>query len=466
VCIYSAKQSKKSLKYLSFILSFITPTAMANKKKNSKKRRIILIAVLALLVIGGASAAFMFGNRDKSIPVQIEKVSRRTITQIVSSTGKVQPETEVKVSSEASGEIIFLAVKEGDRVKKGQLLVRIQPDLVQAQVEQFRASAEASKAQIGTAQAEVNRTKAVFERIKTLADKQFASKDDLDNATAAYNSALARLEAAKKDYERSQASLKQSEASSSRTTIYAPIDGVVTSLSIEQGEKVVGTAQMQGTEMMRISDLNVMNAEVEVDENDVVLISIGDTTRVKVDAFPGKEFKGYVKEIGNSAKAKAAGQQDAVVNFSIKVRLIDNNDNFRPGMSCDADIETETHSNVLAVPLQAVTLRKANDKQETQGGGSQGGGPGEAGNVQNAKQKKADAKQKMPSVVFVQNGGTVKMQEVETGISDNGYIEIKTGIDENTTVISGPFRVISRELEDGAKVRVDSTMGKKPAVKQ
>ncbi len=435
---------------------------MANKKKNSKKRRIILIAILALLIIGGTSAAFMLGNRDKSIAVQVEKTSRRTITQVVSSTGKIQPETEVKVSSEASGEIIFLAVKEGDRVKKGQLLVRIQPDLVQAQVEQFKASAEATKAQIGTAQAEVSRTKAIFERIKTLADKQFASKDDLDNATAAYNSALARLEAAKRDYDRAQASLKQSEASSSRTTIYAPIDGIVTSLSVEQGEKVVGTAQMQGTEMMRISDLNVMNAEVEVDENDVILISLGDTTRVKVDAFPGKEFKGYVREIGNSAKAKAAGQQDAVVNFSIKIRLIDNNDSFRPGMSCDADIETETHSNVIAVPLQAVTLRKSPEKNDNNQANGQGGGPGEQSNVQNTKQKKAETK-KMPSVVFVQNGNTVKMQEVETGISDNGYIEIKSGLDENATVISGPFRVISRELEDGAKIRIDTTFAKKPS---
>jgi HlyD family secretion protein len=438
---------------------------MANKKKNSKKRRIIILLLVAVLILGGGGAAFMMGNRDKSIPVQVEKISRRTITQIVSSTGKVQPETEVKVSSEASGEIIFLAVKEGDRVKKGQLLVRIQPDLVQAQVEQFRASAESFKAQIGTAQAEVNRTKAVFDRIKTLADKQFASKDDLDNATGALNSALARLEAAKKEYERAQASLRQSEASSSRTTIYSPIDGIVTSLSVEQGEKVVGTAQMQGTEMLRISDLTVMNAEVEVDENDVVLISLGDTARVKVDAFPGKVFTGYVREIGNSAKAKAAGQQDAVVNFSIKIRLIDNDGNFRPGMSCDADIETETHSNVLAVPLQAVTIRKSEKKEGEQSGGS-GGGPGEASNVQNAKQKKAEAKQKMPSVVFIHNGATVKMQEVETGISDNGYIEIKTGLDENATVVSGPFRVISRELEDGAKVRIDTTMGRKPAVKQ
>lgn len=426
-------------------------------KKNTKRKRIIW-GVIILVVIAVAISAMLMGKRDNALAVTVEKVSRRTITQTVTATGKIQPENLVKISSEASGEIIVLTVKEGDTVRKGQLLVRIKPDLVQTQLEQAQAAAQSVKANINTAKAELDRQKAEFDRIKGLYDKQFASKGDLDAVTAAYNSAQARYEGAVKDYERSNAAVKQSSFSAERTAIYAPIDGIVVALPVKLGEKVVGVAQMQGTELMQIADLGIMNAEVDVDENDVVLISHGDTVRVTVDAFPEKIFRGYVYQIGNSAKRGAAGTQEEIVNFTIKARLVDTDVRFRPGMSCDVDIETDTHQNVLSVPLQSVTVRRPNADKE-------GGAPGEnkSPESQGTPAKPASTKdsKKPPSVVFLNDNNKAKMIKVETGISDNGYIEIVKGLDEGQTVISGNFRAVSKDLEDGTVIRVDTAGVKK-----
>jgi HlyD family secretion protein len=427
-------------------------------KSNKKRNRIILFSILAVVVIGSI-AAFTLGKRDKSIEVTTEKITRRTITQTVSATGKIQPETLVKISSEASGEIIFLGAEEGDTVKKGQLLVRIQPDLAQTQLQQAQASAQSVKANIGTAQAELGRTKAELERIKGLFEKQFASKADLDAATAAFNTAQARVEASMKDYDRSFAGVRQANVSASRTTIYSPMPGIVVSRAVKTGEKVVGVAQMQGTELMQVANLNVMNAEVDVDENDVVLISVGDTARVRIDAFPGRVFRGYVYQIGNSAKRGSIGTQDEVVNFTIKIRLIDLDGKLRPGMSCDVDIETETRQNAIAVPLQSVTLRREPKKEGSEGGGEQ-----------NTFNQTTDTKQKKDlrkpqQVVFLSDGGKAKMTDVETGISDNGYIEITKGLTDGQNVVSGPFRAISKEIEDGVAIKVD-TLGSKRSKKK
>ena len=423
-------------------------------KKNNKKRNIIL-AIIGVVLLGGSVAAYMLGKREKAVEVTVEQVGLKTITQTVSATGKIQPEVLVKISSEVSGEVIFLAVKEGDTVRKGQLLARIQPDLVQTQLDQARAGAESSKAQINTVRADVDRTRLEFDRIKKLYDKEFASKDEFDRANAAVISAQARFEAATKDYERSLAFVRQSSVTSGRTTIYAPSDGIVVALPVEKGEKVLGTAQFQGTELMQLADLSVMNAEVDVDENDVVMISVGDTTRIRIDAFPNRVFRGYVYQISNSAKRAAVATQEEVVNFAIKIRLLDTDARLRPGMSCDVEIETETRQNAIAVPLQSVTIRKKEEKKDDK---EEESNPA----TQEADKKKAAAvAQKLPSVVFLKEGDKAKMVQVETGISDGGYIEIKSGVKQGQTVVSGNFRAISRELEDGSLIKIDTVSKKK-----
>lgn len=428
-------------------------------KKSNKKRNIIL-AIISVLLVGGSVAAYMMGKREKAIEVTVEQIGRKTITQTVSATGKIQPEVLVKISSEVSGEIINLPVKEGDTVRKGQLLVKIQPDLVQAQLEQARYASDAAKSQISTIRADVERAKLDFERIKGLYEKQFASKSEYDQAAAAMNSAMARLEGSQKDYERSQAVVRQSSVTSGRTTVYAPNDGIVVALPVEKGEKVLGTAQFQGTELMQIADLSTMNAEVDVDENDVVMISVGDTTRVRIDAFPNRVFRGYVYQISNSAKRAATGTQEEVVNFAIKIRLIDTDARLRPGMSCDVEIETETRSNTVAVPLQSVTIRKKEEKKDEN---QEEQSPTMTQATE--KKKSSTGAQKLPSVVFLKEGDKAKMVQVETGISDGGYIEIKNGVKEGQTVVSGNFRAISRELEDGALIKID-TVSKKKNIKK
>ncbi len=424
-------------------------------KKNNKRRNIILL-IIGLVIVGGGITAAVLGKSEKSVEVTVEQVGKRTITQTVSATGKIQPEILVKISSEVSGEIINLPVKEGDTVRKGDLLVKIQPDLVQAQLEQARYAAESAKSQINTVRADLDRSKLEFDRIKGLYEKQFASKGELDQATAALASAQARFEGSQKDYERSQAVVRQSSVTSGRTTVYAPNNGIVVALPVEKGEKVLGTAQFQGTEIMQIADLSIMNAEIDVDENDVVMISVGDTARVRIDAFPNRVFRGYVYQMGNSAKRAATGTQEEVVNFAIKIRLIDTDARLRPGMSCDVDIETETRPNTIAVPLQSVTIRKPQEKE---------GGEALAANTQkqeSAKKKAAEsAANKPPQVVFIKEDNKAKMVRVETGISDGGYIEILNGVKEGQTVISGNFRAISKELEDGTLVKVDSLGSKK-----
>ncbi|MBL7990923.1 MAG: efflux RND transporter periplasmic adaptor subunit [Candidatus Kapabacteria bacterium] len=425
-------------------------------KKNNKRRNIILL-IIGLVIVGGGITAAVLGKSEKSVEVTIEQVGKRTITQTVSATGKIQPEILVKISSEVSGEIINLPVKEGDTVRKGDLLVKIQPDLVQAQLEQARYAAESAKSQINTVRADLERAKLEFDRIKGLYEKQFASKGELDQATAALASFQARFEGSQKDYERSQAVVRQSSVTSGRTTVYAPNNGIVVALPVEKGEKVLGTAQFQGTEIMQIADLSIMNAEIDVDENDVVMISVGDTARIRIDAFPNRVFRGYVYQMGNSAKRAATGTQEEVVNFAIKIRLLDTDARLRPGMSCDVDIETETRPNTIAVPLQSVTIRKPQEKE--------GEGEALAANTQkqeSAKKKAAEsAVNKPPQVVFIKEENKAKMVRVETGISDGGYIEILNGVKEGQTVISGNFRAISKELEDGTLVKVDSLGSKK-----
>ncbi|TAL71059.1 MAG: efflux RND transporter periplasmic adaptor subunit [Bacteroidetes bacterium] len=427
-------------------------------KKKSKKKLFIVLGIILICVI--VIFVFFSSQGQKAIAVQVSKVERRTITQTVSAIGKIQPETEVKISSETSGEIIFLSVKEGDTVKAGQMLIRIKPDIIESQLQQVLAAAEATKQDIDARKSELARTKAEMQRMKELYDKKFASQEEFDKLIAAYNQADAAYKASLSRYDQAMASYRQVKSSAERTIIYSPINGIVTKLSVEQGEKVVGVAQMTGTELMTVSDLNLMNAEVEVDENDITMIHIGDTSRIEIDALPDMLYKGVVVEIGHSALLNQLGTQDQVTNFKVKIRLLDKEARLRPGMSCNVEIETETKQNILAVPLQSVTVRDTvlgmramENKQDDM-------------KVNKEEEKESKEKKKKPqTVIFIKNGNVSKMVAVKTGISDDGYIEITDGLKESQEIISGNFLAVSKLLSNGTKIRVDTLQKKKKTKK-
>ncbi len=413
----------------------------------------VIITLLIILIIG-TLIAFFANSRDKSIIVTTSIVDERTITQTVSAVGKIQPETEVKVSSETSGEIIFLGPKEGDTVRKGQLIVRIKPDIIESQLEQYKAAADAARMQIDYSKAEKDRAQSDLQRMTELYEKEFISKQEYERAKAIFEQSLSSYRTALSRYDQAIALLKQFQRSADRTTIFAPISGIITKLDVEVGEKVVGTEMMQGTEMMRISDLDVMNAVVDVDENDIVLVKIGDTANIEIDAFPDRIFKGKVVELGHSAKVNLLGTQDQATNFEVKIRIIENEPKLRPGMSCNVEILTETKYNVLAVPLQSVTVRES-DKNKQPDVSNEGWGTSKVYN------EKSNVK-KPQSVVFLNRNGKAKKVDVETGISDKGFIEITSGLKKGDEIISGNFSAISKELYDGAVIKIENKKYKIP----
>lgn len=413
-------------------------------KKRSRKGLIIGLVVLALL-IAGTIVVLMRSGTEGPILVSVEPVAARTITQTVSAIGKLQPERMVKISSEASGEIIFLGAKDGDAVKEGQLLVRVRPDILESQLAQTRAATDAARMEITIAKAELDRSEADLKRVSELYKKEFATKEEFDRAKATYESAAGRFAQSRSEYARSQGALQQTQASASRTMIYSPMNGTVTFLGVEVGEKVVGVAQMQGTEMMRIADLSTMNAWVQVDENDVAQIHLGDTARIKVDAFPDVELRGVVYEIAHSPIVSGQGTQEEVVNFQVRIRIVDNDHRMRPGMSCSVNIETETKSNVLAVPIQSVTMQQ-----------DAAVAAAAADDYRKTNRKAASAKSKRPqSIVWVVNGTTVASRRISTGISDEGFIEVVSGLKTGDRVVTSPYEAISKLLTPGATVAVE-----------
>lgn len=424
-------------------------------KKSSRKGLVITLIVL-FVVVAGTALWFVAGRKEGPVLVSIENVEVRTITQSVSAIGRIQPELMVKVSSEASGEIIFLGVRDGDTVKSGQLLVRIQPDIIETQLAQTRASTEATRLSINVAKAELDRTDADFKRINELFKKEFASREELDRSRAGYESAVARYAQSHSDYQRAQGALQQTQATANRTTIFSPMNGVVTYLGVESGEKVVGTAQMQGTEMMRIADLRTMNAWVDVDENDVALITLGDTARVRVDALPEVAMRGVVYEISHSPKVSGQGTQEEVVNFQVRIRFIDRDSRMRPGMSCSVDIETETRPNVLGIPIQSVTIAQNAMAQDATTDPS----------VTNKKDTRSGHTAKPESIVWVYRNGVVEARIIKTGISDDGSIEIVSGLKKGEIVVVGPYQAISKLLKSGATVRVEDPADRKERFRQ
>lgn len=424
---------------------------MPNGQRKKSKKKIFIFGGLGLLVLILILVVLFGGSKENIVMVQTEKVSKRTITQTVTATGTINPEFKVVITPEVTGEIISLPVKEGDNVKKGDLLIKIKGDQYMAQKDRLEASLKSSEASLQMREAELNRVQLEYDRAKELHSKALASDSELEAAQTNYLSAKASYDAAAANVLQSKAQLREVLETLYKTTIYSPMDGTVTQLNVELAERVLGSGFSQGTNIMTVADLSNMEAVVDVDENDVVLVSVGDTANVTVDAFGDKVFHGVVTEIGNSAQATGFGTQEQVVNFSVKIKLLDLDPNLRPGMSCNADIETETVKDVISVPIQSVTARTdvpvENDTTKTENGNNEEDDESAFGN------------NKPKEVVFLADNGKAKMVMVETGISDDNYLEIKKGLSEGDEVVSGSYRAISRELEDGTVIRVEKKGG-------
>ncbi len=417
---------------------------MANGKQKKSKKKLFIFGGLGLIVVILLVMTLFGGSKEDIIQVQVEKVQKRNITQTVAATGSINPEFKVLITPEVTGEIVLLPVKEGDRVKKGDLLIKIKADIYVAQRERNEASLQSAKSTLQMRKAELDKIESDYNRVKELHSKKLASDSELEAAKSNFLSMQAAYEGAKANVMQSEAQLRESIEQINKTAIYSPMDGTISQLNVELGERVLGSGFSQGTNIMTVSDLSNMEASVEVDENDVVLISIGDTTRIKVDAFGDREFIGIVTQIGNSAQTSGLGTQELVVNFEVRIKLINPDEGLRPGMSCNANIETETVENVLSVPIQSVTAR---------GGDMNMGGEGEDEEAPVVEKKNGNSGPK--EVVFLVENNKAKMVEVKTGLSDDNFIQIKEGLETDQTVVTGSYRAISRELSDGANLRVE-----------
>jgi len=421
----------------------------------SKKTIYFLLggAIVIIAALIGLSKAGLIGNKDEGKEVEISKVTASTIVETVSATGKIQPEIEVKISPEVSGEIILLNVKEGQVVKKGDLLVKINPDLYTSSYNRSVSNLSGSKAGLSQSEASFREAKASYERNKTLYDKGVISKSDWDKAIAAFEVAKATKQNAYYTVQSASATVNEAKDNLGRTTIYAPADGTISVLNVELGERVLGTQQMAGTELLRVANLNNMEVEVDVNENDIVKIKIGDEANVEVDAYLKKKFKGIVTSISNSASTTLTSDQ--VTNFKVKVRILkesyqdllagkpDTYSPFRPGMTATVDIITQTKTNVLAVPISSVVVKsdttavkdfKVEDPNEDK--------------------KAAPKSDKKFECVFVKVGNKAKIRIIKTGIQDDTNIEVMSGLKPGDTVITGPYTTVSKELNSGDKVKL------------
>lgn len=421
------------------------------KKKKSKK--LLLFSIIGVVVILIIVAVVASGNKDKIVTVQTEKVMKRNITQVVSGTGTINPETKVDISAEISGEIVQLPYKEGDTVKKGDLLVKIKAETYGARINQQQAGVQYSRTQVEVAENNLKKAQLELQRTEQLFQSGLVSQSDLDNARIAYDVAVSNVKSSNANVRQNQALLQQSSQDLSKATIRSNMDGIVTSLNNEIGEKVVGTQQMAGSVIMTVSDLSTMDAEIEVSETDITNVKLGDTAEVEVDAFPDRMIKGFVYEVSNSAKSKGTGTQEQVINFIVKIRIIDQDVQLKPGMSCNADIKVNSKSDVITIPIQSVTAREDEMKEEDSGD-----------EVKRKSEENLKKKEKPKEVVFVVDEGSptkVKIVQIKTGISDDKYIEILEGLQPDQVVVKGPYKSISKELEEGSIVKVDNEIKKK-----
>lgn len=403
----------------------------------------VAVLVVALIVIGKMK------SKDEGTEVETAAVDEITIVETVSATGKVQPEVEVKISSEVSGEIIDLPVKEGQVVKKGQLLVRINPDLYTSGLNRSVSNLSGTKAGLSQAEAQFAEAKANYDRSKTLFDKGIISRSEWDRAVSTFQVAQATRKSAYYNVQSAAATVNEARDNLGRTTIYAPADGTISVLNVELGERVLGTQQMAGTELLRVANLNNMEVEVDVNENDIVKVSIGDSANVEVDAFLKKKFKGIVTSISNSASAALTADQ--VTNFKVKVRILKESyadllegkpetySPFRPGMTATVDIITTRKEKVLGVPISAVVVKTDTTSAK------------KTAEVKDADKVKGKPDQKF-ECVFVKSGDKAKLTVIKTGIQDDTNIEVTQGLKKGDVVITGPYTTVTRELDPGDKV--------------
>ena len=415
------------------------------------------IAIIAVLIV--LSKTGVIGNKDKGKSVEISEVRATTIVETVSATGKIQPEIEVKIASMVSGEIIALPVKEGQVVKKGDLLVKINPDLYTSGLNRTVANLAGTKAGLTQADASFKEAKSNYDRNKTLFEKGIISKADWDKSVASFEVAKATKQSAYFNVQSASATVNEARDNLGRTIIYAPADGTISVLNVELGERVLGTQQMAGTEILRVANLNNMEVEVDVNENDIVKIKVGDEAKVEVDAYLKKQFKGVVTSISNSASTTLTADQ--VTNFKVKIRILKESyqdllegkpatySPFRPGMTATVDIITKTKTNVLAVPISSVVVKsdttavkefKVEDK--------------------NDQEKKTPKSDKKLECVFVKVGGKAKIRIIKTGIQDDTNIEVVTGLKKGDIVITGPYTTVSKDLNSGDKVTTEKDVKK------
>ena len=439
------------------------PAPLTAKQRRARRKKQIIygsIALVALWII----ASIIWNKREKPIPVTTETAIRKTIVQTVSATGKIQPEVEVKISPEVAGEIIELPVEDGMRVKKGDLLVKIKPDSYKALLEQQEAAISAAKATNLQQKATMMKTEHDFKRAEDLFNKKLISEQEYNAAQAADDVAKNTYESSLHEIERAQAGSSQARDQLSKTTIYSPIDGTITILNSKLGERLVATGQFAGTEVMRVADLGHMEARVDVNENDVVNVKLGDKAEVKIDAYGDRKFNGTVYQIGNTGKTTGAGTQEEVTNFEVKIRIEDHDVGLKPALSCTADIHTNEVKDVVAVPMQAVTIRTGESnlspeeiekKKQKVTQRDKGDNNAEFVNERAEKAAQKEEREKLVKVVFLKKGNKAQMAKVTTGISDDTYTEIKSGIQPGDEVISGSYSAISRKLKEGAKIALD-----------
>lgn len=446
-------------------------TKIEKQKKRSNKMLItlgLLVVVLLIIVVVGKSAGWI--GSEEATKVAVTKAVVQNITESVSANGKIQPEVEIKISSDVSGEIRELYIKEGDSVKAGQLLARIDPELYQSALDRTEAALNNSKANLANskarllqADAKLNELQKQYQRNTRLHDEKLLSDAEFETITSTYVSGKAEVEASKQTIlgaqytvQSQEASLKEAKKNLTRTEIFAPVNGVVSKLGVEKGERVVGTSQMAGTEMMRIANLNDMEVSVDVNENDIVKVGTGDTAMVEVDAYGTRKFKGIVTEIANSATTTAQTTSDQVTNFVVKIRILRSSyadlttlygskrSVFRPGMSASVDIQTQTADQAIAIPIEAVTMRGASEMDSS-------------ASTKNYKSKYGASTTKNTKddieIVFVVIDDVVNMRKVKTGIQNDKVIQVLEGVKEGEEIVSAPFSAISRTLKNKTKVK-------------
>jgi HlyD family secretion protein len=440
----------------------------------STKKTLYMVGGLfgAIVLLGiVARMAGWIGGETEGVLVETAKAEQKTITQLVSASGTVRPEVEVIISPDVSGEIIELTVKEGDVVRQGDLLVRIRPDLYQARIDELKAAVMNTRAREQQARASMLRAEMNFQRQKQLFEANVIPEMEYITAKTNFDAETASHKASEFTVQSAEAQLRRAEEELRQTVIRAPMSGTISKLNVERGERVVGSVQMTGTEIMRIARLEQMEVEVRVNESDIVKVALGDTARIMVDSYPNRTIRGVVTEIANSAVTRGAGTTEQISEYPVKIRVItphnlsdrqtelmkastdevdlqDGIPNLKPGMSASVDVETQTAYNIIAVPIQAVTVRDfaklAPDSTK-------------ADTLKTGEKPKEDIRR----VVFTVADGVVTMTEVETGINDDRFIQILRGIDVGTEIVTGSYRILSRDLKDKDKVRTSADV-KKP----